>query len=101
MNHFFTNLQYYLIFKVLAYSWVDFFDEIEEVRDLDELIVSHERYLTANVEKSLMGNDLIIYIKHYFHCLISFYALGAIEIDYMKVPVKCRRGIVFPFSLSM
>ena len=56
----------------------------------DELIVSHERYLTANVEKSLMGNDLIIYIKHYFHCLISFYALGAIRIDYMKVPVKCR-----------
>ena len=72
MNHFFTNLQYYLMFKVFAYSWVEFLDEMEEARDLDELIVSHERYLTANVEKSLMGNDLIIYLKHCFHCLISF-----------------------------
>ena len=69
MNHFFTNLQYYLMFKVLAYSWVEFLDEMEEPRDLDELIVSHERYLNAIVEKSLPGNDLIIYIKHCFHCL--------------------------------
>ena len=63
------------MFKVLAYSWVEFLDEMEEARDLDELIVSHERYLIAIVEKSLMGNDLIIYIKHYFHYLISFYTL--------------------------
>ena len=49
MNHFFTNLQYYLMFKVLAYSWVEFLDEMEEPRDLDELIVSHERYLNEIV----------------------------------------------------
>ena len=75
MNLFFTNLQYYLMFKVLAYSWVEFLDEMEEPRYLDELIVSHERYLTVIVEKSLMRNDIIIYIKHHFHYLISFYAL--------------------------
>ena len=58
MNLFFTNLQYYLMFKVLAYSCVEFLDEMEEARDLDELIVSHERYLRATVEKSLLGNNL-------------------------------------------
>ena len=89
------------MFEALEYSWVDFLDEMEEARDLDELVVAHERYLNATVEKSLLGNDLIIYIKHYFHCLISFYALGAIGIDYMKVPMKCRQGILLPFSLSM
>ena len=75
MNHFFTILHYYLVFKVLDYSWVDFLYEMGEARDIDELIVSHERYLTAIVEKSLMRNDIIIYIKHHFHYLISFYAL--------------------------
>ena len=63
------------MFKVLAYLWVEFLDEMEEARDLGELIVSHERYLTAIVEKSLMRSDIIIYIKHHFHYLISFYAL--------------------------
>ena len=78
------------MFKVLSYSWVDFLDDTEEARDLDELIVAHKRYLNAIVEKLFLGNDLVIYIKHCFHCLISFYTLGATRIDYMKVPVKCR-----------
>lgn len=56
MNHFVTNLQYYIMFEVLEYSWVDFSDEMEEARDLDELIVAHERYLNAIVEKSLLGD---------------------------------------------
>ena len=43
------------MFKVLENSWVEFLDEMEEVRDLDELIVSRERYLNEIVEKSLMG----------------------------------------------
>ena len=72
MNHFVTNLQNYHMFEVLDYSRVDFLDEMEESRDLDELIVAHERYLNVIVENSLLGNDLIIYIKHYFYCLISF-----------------------------
>ena len=63
------------MFKVLAYSWVEFLDEMEEVRDLDELIVSRERYINAIVGKSLPRSDLIIYIKQCFHYLISFYAL--------------------------
>ena len=42
MNQFVTNLQYYIMFEVLEYSRVDFLDEMEEERDLDELIVSHE-----------------------------------------------------------
>ena len=34
---------------------MDFLDEMEEAKDLDELIVSHERYLNAIVENSLLG----------------------------------------------
>ena len=55
MNHFVTNLQYYIMFEVLEYSWVDFLDEMEQARDLVELIVCHERYLNVIVEKSLLG----------------------------------------------
>ena len=55
MNHFVANMQYYIMFKVLEYSWVEFLDEMEEERDLDELPVAHERYLNAIVERPLMG----------------------------------------------
>ena len=41
MNHFVTNMQYYLMFEVLEYSWVEFLDEMEESIDLAELIVAH------------------------------------------------------------
>ena len=41
--------------EFLKYSWVDFLDEMEEARDLGELIVAHERYLNVIVERSLMG----------------------------------------------
>ena len=43
------------MFEVLEYSLVEFLDEMEESRDLDELIVAQERYLNAFVEKSLLG----------------------------------------------
>ena len=76
--------------EVLEYSWVDFLDEMEEARDLGELTVAQERYLNVIVQKLLLWNDLIIYLKHCFHCLISFYALGVMRIDYIKVPMKCR-----------
>ncbi|GLJ12396.1 hypothetical protein SUGI_0190050 [Cryptomeria japonica] len=55
MNHFVTNLQYYIMFEVLEYSWVDFLDEMEQARDLDELIAAHEKYLDSILEKSLLG----------------------------------------------
>ncbi|KAH9321324.1 hypothetical protein KI387_015963, partial [Taxus chinensis] len=55
MNHFVTNLQYYIMFEVLEYSWADFLDEMEQARDLDELIAAHEKYLNSIVEKSLLG----------------------------------------------
>ena len=58
MNHFVTIMQYYIVFEILEYSWVEFLDEMEEERDLDELIVSHERYLNAIVENSLLGTIL-------------------------------------------
>eukprot|EP00252_Welwitschia_mirabilis_P025567 TRINITY_DN8041_c0_g1_i1.p1 TRINITY_DN8041_c0_g1~~TRINITY_DN8041_c0_g1_i1.p1 ORF type:complete len:873 (+),score=147.91 TRINITY_DN8041_c0_g1_i1:193-2811(+) len=54
MDHFVRNLQYYIMFEVLEYSWVSFCDEMEQVKDLDELIEAHERYLSAIVEKSLL-----------------------------------------------
>ena len=48
---------------------------MEEARDLDELIVSHERYLNAIVEKSLLGNDLIIYKKNIVFIVWSHFTL--------------------------
>lgn len=55
MNHFVTNLQYYIMFEVLEVSWSDFLDELEVAKDLDDLLVAHEKYLHSIVEKSLLG----------------------------------------------
>ncbi|KAJ8754488.1 hypothetical protein K2173_005649 [Erythroxylum novogranatense] len=55
MNHFVTNLQYYIMFEVLEVSWSDFSNEMDIARDLDDLLAAHEKYLHSIVEKSLLG----------------------------------------------
>ncbi|EXC30855.1 Gamma-tubulin complex component 3-like protein [Morus notabilis] len=55
MNHFVTNLQYYIMFEVLEFSWSNLSNEMEVAKDLDDLLAAHERYLNSIVEKSLLG----------------------------------------------
>ncbi|CAO2822126.1 unnamed protein product [Amaranthus hypochondriacus] len=55
MNHFVSNLQYYIMFEVLEVSWSNFSNEMEAAKDLDDLLVAHEKYLYSIVEKSLLG----------------------------------------------
>ena len=51
---------------------MDFLDEMEESRDLDKLIVAHERYLNAFVEKSLLGERTHYLYKTFFSLLSLF-----------------------------
>lgn len=55
MNHFLTNLQYYIMFEVLEVSWSNFSNEMEVAKDLDDLLAAHDKYLHSIVEKSLLG----------------------------------------------
>ncbi|OWM78975.1 gamma-tubulin complex component 3 [Punica granatum] len=55
MNHFVTNLQYYIMFEVLEVSWSNFSHEMEVAKDLDDLLSAHEKYLNSILEKSLLG----------------------------------------------
>lgn len=55
MNHFVTNLQYYIMFEVLEVSWSNFSSEMEAAKDLDDLLAAHEKYLHSIFEKSLLG----------------------------------------------
>ncbi|CAA3021025.1 gamma-tubulin complex component 3 [Olea europaea subsp. europaea] len=55
MNHFVSNLQYYIMFEVLEVSWSNFLKEMEVAKDLDDLLRAHEKYLYSIVEKSLLG----------------------------------------------
>nr|KYP70625.1 Gamma-tubulin complex component 3 isogeny [Cajanus cajan] len=55
INHFISNLQYYIMFEVLEVSWSNFVSEMEVAEDLDDLLAAHEKYLHSIVEKSLLG----------------------------------------------
>ncbi|PIM97651.1 Gamma-tubulin complex, DGRIP91/SPC98 component [Handroanthus impetiginosus] len=55
MNHFVSNLQYYIMFEVLEVSWSNFSKEMEAAKDLDDLLGAHEKYLYSIIEKSLLG----------------------------------------------
>ncbi|GFP91661.1 gamma-tubulin complex component 3 [Phtheirospermum japonicum] len=55
MNHFVSNLQYYIMFEVLEVSWSDLSKELEVAKDLDDLLGAHDKYLHSIVEKSLLG----------------------------------------------
>ncbi|ESW34339.1 hypothetical protein PHAVU_001G144000 [Phaseolus vulgaris] len=56
INHFISNLQYYIMFEVLEISWSNFLAEMEVAKDLDDLLAAHEKYLHSIVEKSLLGD---------------------------------------------
>jgi len=66
MNHFVTNLQYYIMFEVLEYSWANFLEEMEEAHDLDELIAAHDKYLGSILEKALLGERSQLLCKTLF-----------------------------------
>ncbi|KAL3701451.1 hypothetical protein R1sor_019473 [Riccia sorocarpa] len=66
MNHFVTNLQYYIMFEVLEFSWANFLAEMEVAHDLDELIAAHEKYLSSIVEKALLGERSQLLCKTLF-----------------------------------
>ncbi|KAL6523202.1 Gamma-tubulin complex component 3 [Orobanche gracilis] len=55
MNHFVSNLQYYIMFEVLEVSWSNLSNELEVAKDLDDLLGAHDKYLCSIVEKSLLG----------------------------------------------
>nr|XP_043609048.1 gamma-tubulin complex component 3 [Erigeron canadensis]XP_043609049.1 gamma-tubulin complex component 3 [Erigeron canadensis] len=55
MNHFISNLQYYIMFEVLEVSWAKFCEEMEASKDFDDLLAAHDKYLHSIVEKSLLG----------------------------------------------
>ncbi|XP_043691114.1 gamma-tubulin complex component 3-like [Telopea speciosissima] len=55
MNHFVSNLQYYIMFEVLEVSWSNFANEMDAAKDLDDLLAAHEKYLLSTVEKALLG----------------------------------------------
>uniref|UniRef100_A0A1D1YX60 Gamma-tubulin complex component 3 n=1 Tax=Anthurium amnicola TaxID=1678845 RepID=A0A1D1YX60_9ARAE len=56
MNHFVTNLQYYIMFEVLEVSWALFSEEMDGAKDFDDLLAAHEKYLGSILEKSLLGD---------------------------------------------
>ncbi|XP_010534364.1 PREDICTED: gamma-tubulin complex component 3-like [Tarenaya hassleriana] len=66
MNHFVTNLQYYIMFEVLEVSWSDFSKEMEAAKDLDDLLAAHEKYLNSILEKSLLGEQSQTLLKSLF-----------------------------------
>ncbi|EEC84667.1 hypothetical protein OsI_31569 [Oryza sativa Indica Group] len=47
--------RYYIMFEVLEVSWARFSEEMDSAKDLDDLLLAHDKYLTSIVEKSLLG----------------------------------------------
>lgn len=95
MNHFVTNLQYYIMFEVLECSWSDFLQGMDSACDLDELIAAHEKYLDSIIEKSLLGERSQLLCKtlcSLFDLILRFRGLAdrlyenARELDSRLVP---------------
>ncbi|KAI4319591.1 hypothetical protein MLD38_033173 [Melastoma candidum] len=51
MNHFVTNLQYYIMFELLEVSWSNFSNEMEVAKDLNDLLAAHDKYLNSIFER--------------------------------------------------
>ena len=57
MSHFCTNLQYYIMFEVLEVAWREFNQQATTATDLDQLIESHDSYLSTLLRKALLDDS--------------------------------------------
>ncbi|CAN4121418.1 unnamed protein product [Withania somnifera] len=99
MNHFVSNLQYYIMFEVLEVSWSNLVKEMELSKDLDDLLAAHEKYLFSILEKSLLGErsqDLNKTLFVLFDLILRFRSLadrlyeGINELQSRTAEVKSR-----------
>jgi len=54
MNHFVGNLFNYLMVEVVEGAWTTFMEEVQQAKDLDEMIGYHEKFVTSILEKGLL-----------------------------------------------
>jgi len=54
MNHFVGNLFNYLMVEVIEGAWITFMEEVQQAKDLDEMIGYHEKFVTSILEKGLL-----------------------------------------------
>jgi gamma-tubulin complex component 3 len=57
MLHFISNLQYYIMFEVLEYSWDELVKDMKQATDLDVLIAAHSKYLNYINEKLFLTSS--------------------------------------------
>lgn len=87
MSHFCTNLQYYVMFEVLETSWDQLQDAFRKAKNLDALIAAHDAYLTAVMEKALLGvrsQPLAKQLAQMFDLILRFHAFSARLVEAME-----------------
>lgn len=70
MWHLLQNLSNYMMFEVLEDSWDTLEERLDEAKDLDTLISSHEKYLETVKNKALLSVELAP-VAEQLHCLID------------------------------
>jgi len=63
MVHFIGQLQYYIHFEIIETSWKFFSEKVEQAKDLDEVIIAHQAFLTELEEGCLLADTLWDKIK--------------------------------------
>jgi len=60
MVHFIYNIQYYIMFEVLEYSWQELVKDMKQSLDLDQLIAGHSKYLTYITDKLFLSSEPLL-----------------------------------------
>lgn len=57
MAHFVNNIHNYIMVEVLESAWKIYFDELKQVKNLDELIDVQIRYSKSIIHKALLSEE--------------------------------------------
>lgn len=57
MAHFVNNIHNYIMVEVLESAWKIYFDELKQVKNLDELIDVQARYSKSIIHKALLSEE--------------------------------------------
>lgn len=59
MNHFISNIEYYIMFEVIESAWAIFETKVKSAKSLDDVIVAYSYYMETIIKSSLVDDPSI------------------------------------------
>ena len=103
MGHFIRQIQYYILFEVIEFSWASFLKGLEVAVDLDHVLQAHETYLATLMLRSFLSpsvsNKVILpLLQSLFDTIAKFFEVQVYFLFYFILFFSFKKRSCFIFK---